>query len=173
VTAVPSTDYALDYWLLDGANKGSANPYTVMMDKNHTLKAVFKPSLPLAVFIEPMSKTIFLGQSVTFTSTVSGGVGPYSYQWYSDGSPFGGATSSSWTFTPVTVGTYQVKLRVADSASKTAESGIATVQVKLGAVGGYSVPMKGQSATGPLALYLALFLLSTIVFATVKRRRSR
>jgi hypothetical protein len=172
VTAVPSTDYALDYWLLDGTNKGSTNPYTVTMDKNHTLRAVFRSSPPLVVSIDPMSKTIFLGQTVTFTSTVSGGTGPYSYQWYLDGSPFAGATSNTWTFLPVTVGTYSVKLKVTDSASKTAESDTATVLVKLGQVGGYSVPMKGQSAAKPLAIYLALFALSTIVFTRVKRKRS-
>ena len=41
VTAIPDAYYMLDHWELDGANVGSANPYTVHIDKNHTLHAVF------------------------------------------------------------------------------------------------------------------------------------
>jgi parallel beta-helix repeat protein len=43
VTAVPNTDYVFDHWELESINVGSANPYTVLMDKNCTLKAVFSP----------------------------------------------------------------------------------------------------------------------------------
>jgi len=41
VTAIPDAYYMLDHWELDGANVGSSNPYTVHMDDNHTLHAVF------------------------------------------------------------------------------------------------------------------------------------
>jgi hypothetical protein len=41
VTAVPNTGYYLNYWLLDGVNVGSANPYTVTMNADHRLQAVF------------------------------------------------------------------------------------------------------------------------------------
>jgi hypothetical protein len=44
VTAIPSSGYKFDHWELDGTNVGSANPYTVNMDKPHTLKAVFTAS---------------------------------------------------------------------------------------------------------------------------------
>lgn len=41
-TAIPdSVDYALDYWTLDAANVGAANPYNVTMGADHTLKAWF------------------------------------------------------------------------------------------------------------------------------------
>lgn len=46
VTAIPSEGYSFDHWELDTVNVGSANPYTVMMDGNHTLKAVFVYSNP-------------------------------------------------------------------------------------------------------------------------------
>jgi len=46
VTAMPSEGYSFDHWELDTINVGSANPYTVMMDGNHTLKAVFVYSNP-------------------------------------------------------------------------------------------------------------------------------
>ena len=41
VTAIPDTNYAFDHWELDGVNVGSVNPYSVLMDDNHTLHAVF------------------------------------------------------------------------------------------------------------------------------------
>ncbi|MEX2704668.1 MAG: hypothetical protein Q6352_005325 [Candidatus Freyrarchaeum guaymaensis] len=46
VTAIPNPDYIFDHWELDTVNVGSTNPYTVLMDNNHTLKAVFTYSLP-------------------------------------------------------------------------------------------------------------------------------
>ena len=41
VTAIPDTGMMLDNWILDGYDVGSANPYTVTMDSNHSLTAVF------------------------------------------------------------------------------------------------------------------------------------
>jgi parallel beta-helix repeat protein len=46
VTAIPNTDYLFDHWELDSVNVGSANPYTVLMDKDHALKIVFSPIPP-------------------------------------------------------------------------------------------------------------------------------
>ena len=51
VTAIPEEYYVFDHWELDTVNVGSANPYTVLMDKNHTLKAVFAYSPPPITFI--------------------------------------------------------------------------------------------------------------------------
>jgi len=173
VAAVPTTSHALDYWLLDAANVGSANPYTVLMDKNHTLKAVFKSSPPIAASINPMDKTIDVGESVEFTSTVTGGKGPYSFQWYLDNTPVPGATSPTWTFVATAAGTYFVKLKVTDSKSGTAESSIARMQVSPRPVGGYSVPMKGHATTDSIATYIVLLAVSTTILTTVKRKRSR
>jgi len=41
-TAIPSSGYVFDHWELDSINVGSANPYTVTMNANHSLHAVFK-----------------------------------------------------------------------------------------------------------------------------------
>jgi len=43
VEAIPDIGYRLDYWELDEVTVGSANPYSVLMDKNHTLQTVFAP----------------------------------------------------------------------------------------------------------------------------------
>jgi hypothetical protein len=50
VTALPNANYIFDHWELDNVDVGSANPYTVTMNKNHTLKAVFSHA-PSAWFV--------------------------------------------------------------------------------------------------------------------------
>jgi hypothetical protein len=49
VKAIPGTNYTLDHWELDNISVGSVNPYLVLMDGNHTLKAIFSvtPTRPL------------------------------------------------------------------------------------------------------------------------------
>ena len=47
VLATPDSGYVLDYWLLNGTNVGSANPYTINMTANYNLAAVFTPVPPL------------------------------------------------------------------------------------------------------------------------------
>jgi hypothetical protein len=132
VTASPNASYTFDHWELDGASVGSSNPYSVLMDGNHTLGAVFRAlPPPLLVTISPASATIVVGKSVNFSSTVSGGTSPYTYQWYLNGNPVSGATSGSWTFTPSAIGVYSVYLKVTDVSSTTAQSGTAQVTVTL------------------------------------------
>jgi hypothetical protein len=41
VTAIPDANYEFVYWELDGAYNGTSNPTTVLMNEDHTLKAVF------------------------------------------------------------------------------------------------------------------------------------
>jgi len=43
VQATPDANYLFAYWELDGSNVGSANPINVLMDSDHTLRAVFTP----------------------------------------------------------------------------------------------------------------------------------
>jgi uncharacterized protein YjdB len=86
----------------------------------------------LSVSISPASATLDVSQSKTFTSTVSGGTLPYSYQWYQNGTAIGGADTSTYLFTPTLRGHYKFYLIVTDSASPTANaktSATATVTV--------------------------------------------
>jgi parallel beta-helix repeat protein len=46
VSATPNANYLFHHWELDSIDVGSANPYSVLMDKNHALKAVFSPISP-------------------------------------------------------------------------------------------------------------------------------
>ena len=63
-----------------------------------------------SITIQPQSDTVTVGDSVTFTATITG-TPPVSYQWNKDGTPIPGATSSSYSITSVQTtdaGTYFV-----------------------------------------------------------------
>jgi hypothetical protein len=175
VTAIPDPNYLFDHWELDLENVGSANPYAVLMDKNHTLKAVFSliPP-PLSASISPLSASILVGQSVTFTSTVSGGYPPYSFQWYLNGNPVSGATSASWTFTPTASGIYYVHLKVTDAKANTAQSDTARITFPPPPpVGGYSIPIQVQTKAEPVLPYIALIAILTAIFTKLRPKTKR
>ena len=174
VAAIPEANYKFEYWELDGINVGSANPYSVLMDKNHTLTAVFSPlPPPLSASISPLSASILVGQSVTFTSTVSGGYPPYTYQWYLNGNPVSGATSPSWTLTPTASGIYYVHLKVTDDEGNTAQSDTARITVAAVPVGGYSIAIQAHTKTETIIAYTALTAILTATFIKVKRKTKR
>jgi len=175
VTAIPDANYKLDHWELDTANVGSANPYTVLMDGNHTLKAMFvyspPPPPPLSVTISPLSVSLEICQSVTFTSNVTGGTPPYKYQWYANGVPVLGANSSSWIFKPPTVGVYYVYLNVTDSVGNSTKSATATVYVSPLPVGGHSISLAKKTSTSYVAAYTMLLAVFAAALSLIKRKR--
>jgi parallel beta-helix repeat protein len=174
VTAIPDAGYLFDCWELDSVNVGSANPYTVLMDKNHTLKAFFSPiPPPLSASISPLSASILVGQSVTFTSTVSGGYTPYTYQWHLNGAPVSGATSNAWIFTPIADGIFYVYLKVTDAKGNTAQSEAARILVSAVPVGGYSISIKAPTKTEPILPYIALMATLTITITKMRNKTER
>jgi hypothetical protein len=82
-----------------------------------------------SVSISPTSTSLDLGQSQTFSSSVSGGTSPFTYQWYLNGTAVSGATSASWTFTPTYAGYYTIYLKVIDSVGVTSISNTASATV--------------------------------------------
>jgi len=175
VTAIPDSCYVFDHWLLDTVDVGSANPYSVLMDDDHALHAIFTYSPPaLSVSINPTSASIDLGDSVSFTSAKSGGTSPYAYQWYLNGAPVSGATSSSWTFTPSSTGTYDVYLKITDGCNSTAQSGTAKVTVKSPSsapVGGYSVSLTKSGEKTSLICYTMLLVMFGLATVLIRRKR--
>ena len=83
----------------------------------------------IQVSISPVSKVMSVGQSQTFTSSISGGTSPYTYQWYLNGASVSGATSASWTFTAETSGPFTVYVSVHDEAGALETSNTAAVTV--------------------------------------------
>lgn len=71
VTAIPGEGYVLDYWELGNVNAGSNNPYTVLMQENHTLNAVFRLGISdIAVTNVSPSKTV-VGQGYSLSINVT------------------------------------------------------------------------------------------------------
>ncbi|MEM3697742.1 MAG: PKD domain-containing protein [Candidatus Bathyarchaeia archaeon] len=138
---------------------------------SETATIVVAPQLTAS--ISPTSTSIIVGQSVTFTSTVSGGYPPYSYQWFLNGAPVSGATSASWAFTPTTAGIYYVQLKVTDDKGNTAQSDAARIAVTTVPVGGYSIPIQIPKKTEPIIPYITLATILTIVFTTIKRKTTK
>jgi hypothetical protein len=56
-----------------------------------------------------------VSKSQTITCTVTGGIPPYTYQWYLNGTKIAGATSSSYVFTPSSTGHCNFYVNVTDS----------------------------------------------------------
>jgi len=128
---------------------------------------------PLSVSISPFSASLLVGQSVTFTSTVSGGYSPYGYQWYLGGAPVSGETSSSWTFTPTASGIYYVYLKVTDANGNVAQSETARITVATVPVGGYSIPIQLPTTAKPATIHIALLTILTAIFITIKQKTRR
>ena len=79
---------------------------------------------PMTAAINPTYVKMYVGQSQTFNSSVSGGTPPYAYQWYLNDTAVPGATSSAWTFTPRSTGNYKVYLRVTDGLNFKVQSNV-------------------------------------------------
>ncbi len=171
VTANADPWYEFDHWELDSVDKGSANPYHVLMNQNHTLNAVFVREL--LVSISPADTTIDLGASVTFSSNVTGGTTPYSYQWYLGSSKVSGATSSSWLFTPASAGTYYVYLNVTDLRGRIAISNTARVRVEEipHVVGGYSISSKKSDSTPRIVCFGAVLATFCAAISMIRRKK--
>jgi hypothetical protein len=162
--------YTFTYWDVDGTSQGNGvNPINVGMNGPHTVTAYYTSITPLSVTISPVETTIYVGQSVTFTSSVSGGTPPYSYQWYLNGNPVSGATSPTWTFNPPEQGIYYVYVVVYGSTAQSLASKLTVIPPT--PVGGYAISLAKPTPTYPLAVYAALVFLFGAALSMRKRKR--
>jgi hypothetical protein len=121
-------------WTFTPSSLGSYTVYVQVTDNagftvNSNFATVTVNPVP-SVTISPSSVVMDVGQSQLFTSNVTGGTSPYSYQWYLNGGQIAGANSSSWVFTPPSEGSYiQIYVRVTDSVGVQAISNTTTVTV--------------------------------------------
>jgi hypothetical protein len=131
------------------------------------------PIASLSTSISPLSSSLTLGSSLTFTSTVSGGISPYSFQWYLNGAPVSGATLNTWAFTPATSGIYYVSLKVTDAVGNTKQSETARITVTTVPVGGYSFSIQVTTKAEPIIPYIALIAALTAVFTKLRPKTKR
>ena len=85
---------------------------------------------PLLFVTKPANQTIFAGNTATFSASVFGGTGDYTYQWYQNGTLFAGATNSllSLTNVPFANNGYTYYVRV-NSGTNSLTSSTATLTV--------------------------------------------
>jgi hypothetical protein len=176
LTAQTVSGYTFSYWDADGTSQGNeVNPISINMLAPHTTTAHYATPPPaFSVSINPMLTSIYLGNSVAFTSTVNGGTSPYSYQWYLNNNPVTGATSNSWTYTPPTTGTYFVYLKVSDASSNTVQSDTAKITVVTVPIGGYtdnSLSLANRTPPARIATYIALVAFFAMGISLRKRKR--
>jgi hypothetical protein len=144
-------------------------PYTI----RSTETQVIPVSNLLLIHIQPTSATINAGQALIFTSVVTGGYEPYSYQWYLNSAPVSGATSLTWTFAPSASGIYYVYLKVTDAANNTVQSDTARITAAAIPVGGYSIPIRPQTKAEPVMPYIALIAILTAIFTKLRPKTKR
>jgi len=90
------------------------------------------PGLP-EITAQPEAMTVSAGVAVSFSVGVSG-TGPFSYQWYKNGSALGGATSATCSIVAATmtdVGTYMVTVGNANGSTSSQAASL-TVTVAAG-----------------------------------------
>jgi hypothetical protein len=69
VAALPASGWMLDYWELDGFDVGDADPYTVVMDADHVLRAIFVEiggdvTPPTITINEPVAKDYLHSETI-------------------------------------------------------------------------------------------------------------
>jgi len=170
IKSVFATVVESEQWINGTITSGQTLDYYVYVDPSG-VPIFYDPFLTTS--ISPLSSSILIGQSVTFSCMVNGGISPYSYQWYLNGNPVSSATSNAWTFTSATSGIYYVHLKVTDAEGNTVQSETARITVATVPVGGYSIPIQIPTKTEPITLYIALTAIITLVFTTIKRKTTR
>jgi membrane carboxypeptidase/penicillin-binding protein PbpC len=167
----------LSTWMFTPLTIGTYKVYLNVTDSSGNVAisdtATITVAPQLTISISPMSASILVGQSVTFTSTTSGGYPPYTYQWFLNGNPVSGATSNNWTFTPTTSGIFYIHLKVTDDKGNTAQSEAARIAVAAVPVGGYSIPIQNPTKTEPILPYIALIATLTIVLTKIRNKTKR
>jgi len=146
-----------------------SGPAMVFAESN---TAFIRVNPSLSVTISPRSQTLYVGQSPHFTSIVSGGTPPFTYQWYLNGRPFPSGPIIPYTVLPP--GTYSVYLNLTDSIGITAKSNVAQITVtKSVPVGGVSAPITTFSLLAPWLSTVSLLAAAVLLKGFITKKKGK
>lgn len=130
---------------------------------------------PINAVISSSVGSMSVGQSAQFSTTVSGGISPYSYQWYVNGNPISGANSPTYTFDPSSSGSYSVYVTVTDSLGTSKNSNTVPISVTNSTANNNSANNNGSStilgSTIPIIAVVAIIAIIGIAVALVLRSK--
>ncbi len=125
------------YTAVAGDEQSGASIYVNITDSfqnnatSNTTTVTVNPLPTVSINIGQSSQTLDIGQNQTFTATVTGGTGPFNYQWYLNGNPVE-TNSPTYTYTAV-AGDEQsgasIYVNITDSFQNNATSNTTTVTV--------------------------------------------
>jgi peptidoglycan/xylan/chitin deacetylase (PgdA/CDA1 family) len=144
-----TTPYAYQWVLNDSAVTGAngaiwvfspstPGQYTVYLNITDSLNVKIQSPVvanitvypQLTISISPGSTNMAVGGSQQFSSSITGGLAPYSYQWYySNGTAVPDSTTSSLTFNPTSTGSFSIYLKITDNLNSQVQSNVATINV--------------------------------------------
>src|SRR5436190_614433 len=96
LTATASNGWLFHHWSNDAS--GSVNPYSLTMDANKSVNAVFVQ--PVTITGQPQNVSVAEQGTANFSVTASGAA-PLSYAWRFNGTPIAGATATNLSITNV------------------------------------------------------------------------
>jgi glucose/arabinose dehydrogenase len=108
------------------------NLYYLERTAGALFRIIYTPTTTVPVITnQPVSQTVNVGQSVTFSVTATG-TAPLSYQWQRNNANISGATSASYTLANVQAGDAGTYRAIVSNASGSATSNNATLTVNTG-----------------------------------------
>lgn len=143
ISGTPTTLAGVGMYTVTATNSGGSTAVTLVL--------AVRPPAP--VVTSPASQAVQNGTRAQFTVTATG-TGPLTYEWRRGGTALGGATSVTYTTTPVAVADSgaQIAVAVSDSYGNTTLSAPATLTVLPGTFTGTGAMSKGRAMASAVLL---------------------
>lgn len=163
IRAIPDANYEFVYWELDGVYNGTGNPTTVLMNENHTLKAVFAETHTLIITVSEGGETnpssgTYIYETPTYVVVEAVPFTNYRFDHWELG---GVAIGSDNPITIYVGSTHYLKAVFAYSPPSPSPAV---------PVGGYSISLTKQTPISHLAAYTLLVALFGVALIVTKRK---